>query len=268
MELPEGVSLENMKSLRELVGIRPTLHAVTEIGKLGELKALEIAIKEEPESRTGNWKELLHTCLQMCSSTLQVLVLRIPLHNLYSLNFMAHVPSGLRTYMCSGYFDEFPRWIDPSLSCLTVLSISLLNVHVQPEHLDKLAELPSLRFLRIQVLGLPLQLQEKLVIQSSPSAFPCLTDLRILCQLMFLKFQPGAMPKLGRLYLCFDARRTNEHFRTNNFNYGYENLPSLRHVVIVLNIIALNWAEHTEAQDAIRKTINNHPNHPSLHFSY
>ncbi|KAG2641095.1 hypothetical protein PVAP13_2KG150216 [Panicum virgatum] len=236
VELPDGVSLENMKSLRELVGICPTLHAVTEIGKLGGLKALEIAIKEEPESSTGNWKELIGTCLQMCSSSLQVLVLRVPLRYLYFQNFMAHVPTGLRTYMCSGYFDEFPRWIDPSFSYLTVLSIRLLNVHVQPEHLDKLAELPSLRFLRIQ--------------------------------LMFLKFEPGAMPKLGRLCLRFDARRTNEHFRTNNFDYGFENLPSLRHVVIVLNILALNWAEHTEAQDAIRKTINNHPNHPSLHFSY
>jgi len=72
------------------------------------------------------------------------------------------------------------------------------------------------------------------------------------------------MRKLQRLSLAFDPIETNEHFQTNNFDYGFENLPSLRHVVIVLNILALNWAEHTEAQDAIRKTINNHPKFPTI----
>ena len=192
----------------------------------------------------------------MCQSSLQVLVLDAPLIS-FSLD-MSQLPPGLQTFMCNSSFKAFPRCIDPSLSCLTVMSIGLWRARVQPEHLDKLAELPSLRFLRIQVLGLPLQ-QEKLVIHSSPSAFPCLTDLRILCQLMFLKFQPGAMRKLERLCLGFDARSTIEHFRTSNFNYGFENLPSLRHVIIELR--------GREAHDDIRKTISNHPNHPSLNLS-
>ena len=80
---------------------------------------------------------------------------------------------------------------------------------------------------------------------------------------MFLKFQPGAMRKLQRLSLAFDPIETNEHFQTNNFDYGFENLPSLQHVVT-----KLSGDKHPEAKDAISKTINDHPNHPSLNFSY
>jgi len=228
---------------------------VTEIGKLGALKALDISIAETCYS-----KELVHTCLQMCQSSLQVLVLDAPLIS-FSLD-MSQLPPGLQTFMCNSYFRAFPRCIDPSLSCLTVMSIGLWCARVQPEHLDKLAELPSLRFLRI-TSPLPADEQEKLVIYSSPSIFPCLTDLRISCPLLFLEFQPGAMRKLQKLCLGFDARKTAEHFQTNDFDYGFENLPSLQHVVI-----ELRGRDHPEAQDAIRRTINDHPNHPSLDFSY
>jgi Leucine-rich repeat (LRR) protein len=40
VKVPDGVTLENMKSLQELVGILVTLHAVTEIGKLIQLRVL------------------------------------------------------------------------------------------------------------------------------------------------------------------------------------------------------------------------------------
>ena len=154
VELPDGVSLENMKSLQELTGICATLHAVTEIGKLGELKVLKLVIHKETKSSTVNPNELVRMCLQMCPSSLQVLVLRTLSSPLScTLDFMAQVPSILQTFMSNIYFSAFPRWIiDLSLSCLTVLSIMLWHVRVQQKHLDKLAELPSLRFLRIQAL--------------------------------------------------------------------------------------------------------------------
>ena len=154
VELPDGVSLGNMKSLRELVGICLTLHVVTEIGKLGELKVLKLVIHKETKSSTVNPNELVRMCLQMCPSSLQVLVLRTLSSPLScTLDFMAQVPSILQTFMSNIYFSAFPRWIiDLSLSCLTVLSIMLWHVRVQQKHLDKLAELPSLRFLRIQAL--------------------------------------------------------------------------------------------------------------------
>ncbi|CAL5089450.1 unnamed protein product [Urochloa decumbens] len=260
VELPDGVALESMKSLQELVGVRLTLHAMTEIGKLrDQLKILQLIIEKQTESSSGNSNELIPTCLQMYPSLLQVLVLRTP--TVFSLDCLEQVPPGLQTFMCSGFFTVFPRWIDPSLSCLTVLSIRLVRVSVQPEHLDKLAQLPFLdRFLRLRALGPPDE-QGKLVIHSSASAFPCLTDLRVRCVLMFLKFEPGAMRKLRRLCLSFNTRVTKKHLRTNNSDYGLENLLSLRHVVVEL------WEGCPETQGAIWKTINDHPNHPSIDFS-
>jgi hypothetical protein len=77
---------------------------------------------------------------------------------------------------------------------------------------------------------------------------------------MFLKFQPGAMPKLCKLCLCFDARKTNEHFQTNSFDYGLENLHSLRHVIVEL------WEECPEVKEALIKAVNDHPNHPRFTF--
>ena len=74
--------------------------------------------------------------------------------------------------------------------------------------------------------------------------------------MMFLKFRHGAIRKLHRLVLKFDARMTN------NFDYGLENLPSLRHVVVQLR------KDYPKAQDAISKAINDHPNHPSLDLSF
>ncbi|KAF8731833.1 hypothetical protein HU200_015774 [Digitaria exilis] len=232
VELPDGLTLENMKALQELVGIcATTSHTVTQIGKLRDLKFLEIEFRDWI---TGNSNELIIMCLQMCSS-LQTLILRTPGT---SLDFMAQqVPSSLQRFMSDGVFEnEFPRWINSSLSCLTVLSIKLgASVLVLPEHLEKLAELPSLRFLRL--LFNFCEVPEKLIIPYG--SFPCLTDLEFQCGYMCLKFKHGAMQKVQRLCLKFGVyqffRNVNfgfnvnsEAFETiNNFDYGLENLPSL-----------------------------------------
>jgi hypothetical protein len=172
---------------------------------------------------------------------------------------MAQLPSGLRTFTgTGGYFMKaFPKWNKAQLSYLTVLHLRLYRVRVQPEHLEQLAELPSLCFLMIRSVG-P-HVQERL---SSASGFPCLTHLELSAPVLFLKFQHGAMRKLQKLHLSFDEIRTNEHFRTNDLDYGFENLPYLRHLVIELT------KDCAEAEDAIRKAVNDHPNHPSLDLSY
>jgi hypothetical protein len=79
---------------------------------------------------------------------------------------MAQFPFGLQTLTSNGgYFEAFPKWTKPQLSYLTVLHLTLYRV----------AELPSLRFLRINSDHSP-DVQEKL---SSASGFPCLTDLEL-----------------------------------------------------------------------------------------
>jgi hypothetical protein len=145
------------------------------------------------------------------------------------------------------------------------LKFRLYDVRVLPEHLEQLAELPSLHFLHLFSTGFDLYSigrtrgydQEKL---GSASGFPCLTHLELHIPVLVLQFEQGAMPKLQKLHLTFDPIQTNKYFQTNNFDYGFKNLPSLRHLVI-----GLNYCD--EANDAIRKAVNDHPNHPSLHFS-
>ncbi|KAF8690506.1 hypothetical protein HU200_040864 [Digitaria exilis] len=134
------------------------------------------------------------------------------------------------------------------------------DVRLLPEHLEKLAGLPSLRFLRLQFDVY--EEQEKLII--SYGAFPCLTDLVFQCGLgqLRLKFQHRAMQKLQRLCIQFGVGSNSGPFESiNNFDYGLKNLPSLRHVVLHRSV-----RNSPDAQYAIRKAINSHPNHPVLSF--
>ncbi|CAD6226199.1 unnamed protein product [Miscanthus lutarioriparius] len=232
-KLPESIgeleSLETLDIRGSMISLPLSFgKLVTEIGKLRQLKVLGLSIFLD-NFDTKN--ELIFKCLQMCPS-IQVLFLEASTGE-YPLDFMEQVPCGLQRFVSNGLFMmTSPRWINPSLSRLTAVTIGLHHVDVQPEHLDNLAGLPSLRFLRLYALHCS-QNQEMLICPSGASAFPCLTELQFECPLMFLKFQHGAMRKLQRLQLSFDAMWTNRHFATN-FDYGLENVPSLRHVAVQL----------------------------------
>jgi hypothetical protein len=177
-----------MKSLQELVGVLVSLHAVTEIGKLGELKVLGLHAKDPNDDiHENSLNELIRMCLQMCPS-LQVLVLSG--HTIYyPVDLMAQFPSGIQKFITTqgGFFTAFPQWTNLPLSKLTTLFLKLWGVAVQPEHLEKLAELPSLRFLMLQIIA-KLDEQEKL---SSASGFPCLTYLQLVGPFGFLSFNRG-----------------------------------------------------------------------------
>ncbi|CAN6203442.1 unnamed protein product [Urochloa humidicola] len=250
VKLPDGLSLENMKSLRELVGISITLDSMTEISKLGEqisVLGIEIAYKLKGTVVADGLNKLILKYLHTTTG-LQELVLRTPIS--YPLDFLSQVSPGLQRFMsCGIYTTAFPRWINPSLSHLTRLSIGLCDVSVRPEDLEKLAKLPCLRFLKICVLDS--SNEEKLIIRNSASEFPCLTEFQV--DSIFLQFEHGAMQKLQILGL---AGLTKDHFGSNAFDYGLDNLLSLRHVVVRFNC--------PEGWRAIREAIDAHPNHPSL----
>ncbi|CAL5066342.1 unnamed protein product [Urochloa decumbens] len=201
VELSDGLTLENMRSLQVLEGICATnSHTRTEICKLRKLESLGLQI-----GRT------------------------------------------LREWSSTGNSNEFIVMLGE-------------DVCVLPEHLEKLAELPSLRFLRLRFDVF--EKHELLIIPCGASAFPCLTDLDFQCGLMLLKFQHGAMQKLQRLCLKFNVKLRNDTLETvNNFDYGLENLPSLRHVVVYRSV-----RKSTEAQYSIVKAITDHPNHPVRSF--
>lgn len=66
VKLPDGLALHNMKSLRELVGILVTLHAVSKIGKLRGLKVLGFGTGFKNSHKSD--LELIPKCLEMCPS--------------------------------------------------------------------------------------------------------------------------------------------------------------------------------------------------------
>uniref|UniRef100_A0A0E0BTX0 AAA+ ATPase domain-containing protein n=1 Tax=Oryza glumipatula TaxID=40148 RepID=A0A0E0BTX0_9ORYZ len=127
--------LNHLDKLRLLRFLRLGHYSATElpesIGKLESLETLDIRVKLAQGLMLGDMKSL------------QELV----------IDATRKVPSGLqRLFMHDSYMEAFPCWINSSmLSCLTTLSIRLGFEYLQSDHLDRLAELPSLRFLKLQL---------------------------------------------------------------------------------------------------------------------
>uniref|UniRef100_A0A0E0BTE1 AAA+ ATPase domain-containing protein n=1 Tax=Oryza glumipatula TaxID=40148 RepID=A0A0E0BTE1_9ORYZ len=147
VKLAQGLMLGDMKSLQELV-IEATRKVIKEIGNLTELRTLRIVFGSE---KTFELKESIQTSIQRLTN-LQDLDLRNNI-SFEEIIDMQQVPSGLqRLFMPDSFMKAFPCWINSlMLSRLTTLSICLDFEYLQSDHLDRLAELPSLRFLRLQL---------------------------------------------------------------------------------------------------------------------
>ncbi|KAL6843121.1 hypothetical protein ACP4OV_026834 [Aristida adscensionis] len=250
--ISDGVMLREgmgeMKSLRELVGIYISWKTVKEIENLTELRVLRIV------GSCNDEREYILRILQRCSNLQE---LDLSYRGSYSIDFIQDVPSSLQRFTSKCVFQNaFPGWINASLSMLTVLSLRLQRFPVLPQHLEKLAELPRLRFLRLGIIG-STKRQQKLTVHNGPNAFRWLRDFHFYStSFFFLTFQPGAMPKLQRLYLSFNEDAAND------FDFGLENLHSLHSVF--LHSEEGKRADHLKAQAAIRQALQDNPNHPTF----
>lgn len=258
VRLPDGLALGVMESLQELVGIYYTPEILKEICNLTELRVLRFFVsKDMVVDSTCNFEKSIQMCLQRCTN-LQDLGIETDSFILCTLHSIQQVPSGLRRYISRGLgMVEFPRWIMSStLSCLTTLSIQLFKDALLPHHLEKLSELPSLCFLRLVVIGK--WKTQKLSIPSGACAFRCLRYFYFYSPSMFLTFPVGSMPELQRICLWF--RYSLE--KNNISDFGLENLPALRHVII--ECIGVESKDRQEADAAVRKALKDNPNHPTL----
>lgn len=247
VKLAQGLMLGDMKSLQELV-IDATRKVIKEIGNLTELRTLRILFSSV---KTFELKESIQTSIQRLTN-LQDLDLRNNV-NFEEIIDMQQVPSGLqRLLMHDSYMEAFPCWINSSmLSRLTTLSIRLGFEYLQSDHLDRLAELPSLRFLGLALAFVSEQLQEKLTIHRGACAFRSLKDFHFYSS-MVPSFQPGAMPHLERLNLRIWAR-----LRRGDLNdLCLENLHSLRHAII--------YSLGDDSKAVIREALKDYPNQAAL----
>nr|BAC84441.1 putative CC-NBS-LRR resistance protein MLA13 [Oryza sativa Japonica Group] len=231
VSLADGLTLGNMTSLQELTCAGLTENLLQEAQKFAE-----------PHTRSPG---------------------------LYGLDFMQQVPCCLQRFMSSGpFYRGFPRWVNSSLSCLTILSINLNN-YMEQEYLVTLAELPSLQFLRIfasnvvEVIDVERK-KRRLIVHRGTCAFRCLQEFHFYCHRMCLSFEPRAMQELQRICLQFSVWETIDVY--GEIDFGLVNLPSLRNIFVDLDRFETSGEEIQEAEAAIRKAANDHHNHPSLDF--
>ncbi|TVU33339.1 hypothetical protein EJB05_25150 [Eragrostis curvula] len=248
VRLPVGLPLGDMNSLQELGFINiSSIEEIEEISNLKELRVLHIEISGDMAV------ESIFMCLQRCTNVKELKITTTTTEEgrlLCSLDSMPLVPSGLQslTFFSNCWMTSLPRWINSStLSCLTTLGI-MLSETPQSEHLEKLAELPSLRFLRVwlRVRRRDTSLHQNLIITGR--GFRYLKNLEIRLSSVVLVFQPGAMPELRRLELGSE----------DIIPSGLENLRSLRHVFLADADAA------DEAVTALREAFKDHPNRPSV----
>nr|ABA99535.1 NB-ARC domain containing protein [Oryza sativa Japonica Group] len=222
--------LNHLDKLRLLRFLRLGHYSATKlpesIGKLESLETLDIRGARKPNSSKSHKSE---AGTRSDAKGYEIFTGACNRSYLKEIIDMQQVPFGLqRLFMHHSYMKAFPCWINSSmLSRLTTLSICLDFEYLQSDHLDRLAELPSLRFLRLQLAFVSEQLQEKLTIHRGACAFRSLKDFHFY-SCMMPSFQPGAMPHLERLCLRIGTR-----LRRGDLNdLGLENLHSLRHVTI------------------------------------
>uniref|UniRef100_A0A0E0RII3 AAA+ ATPase domain-containing protein n=1 Tax=Oryza rufipogon TaxID=4529 RepID=A0A0E0RII3_ORYRU len=178
---------------------------------------------------------------------------------------MQQIPSGLQMFfMWEFYLEAFPSWINSSmLSCLTALSIRLNLEYLQPDHLDRLAELPCLHFLRLDFRNGPRWMQRNLIINRGPCAFRSLKHFHFYTGSMLPSFRPGAMPHLERLCL-----RIRTNLVRGDFKYlGLENLQSLRHATID-SCFAVDELVAMKTEAVIREALKDHPNQAAIELLY
>uniref|UniRef100_A0A0D9Y065 NB-ARC domain-containing protein n=1 Tax=Leersia perrieri TaxID=77586 RepID=A0A0D9Y065_9ORYZ len=254
VKLAQGLMLGDMKSLQELV-VEATPEVINEIGSLKELRTLKITFST---IKTLELVECIHMLLPRFSNLqdLEMTLAYVP-HVTFD---MPQIPSGLQRFVCHLDMKAFPSWINPSmLSSLTTLSIWLGFEFLQPHQFDQLAELPSLRFLRLDFLARLHQLQKKLTVHRGACAFRSLKHFHFYSGSMVPSFQPGAMPHLERL--CLEIR--SQLVRGDLNDLGLENLHSLQHVTIYVSHFR-DWPERTEAKAVVREALKDYPNQAVL----
>ena len=77
-------------------------------------------------------------------------------------------------------------------------------MEVLEDDIGIISQLPSLIHLVLHISRAP---ENKIIIPGGSGLFPALKHFRVLCdRISYLTFEAGAMPKLERLELCFNAK--------------------------------------------------------------
>ncbi|CAL4981374.1 unnamed protein product [Urochloa decumbens] len=256
LNFPDGIG--NLTSLQELslLNVDKAPNALAELGKLTELRVLEMEGFDENESYMETFLQSLSNLGNL--STLKFDDVSDPdPRSLDSVSDQWKGPACLQVFDGGNViFSELPRWFS-SLSELSCLSI-WVNVLRQAD-LQLLGALPMLRYLELQVHREGTT-DERLVI-GSDQPFPSLAELKFRhVSRCWLVFGQGVMPRLRRLELYFNVRKRVG----GGFDVGLENLTSLKHVIVHVGCLGARSREVEDAETKSRDAVGSHPNHPTL----
>ncbi|XP_025827856.1 disease resistance protein RPP13-like isoform X2 [Panicum hallii] len=252
--VPNGIgrltSLEDLSTLY----ICDSTNITEELCHLTELRVLEIFLVAANDTLGRSLVMSLCKLQKMQSLTVWV--------SGGECNFDAWVaPRHLRSLQLQCcWFSRLPDWMAPSLLDLTIIQISVRELH--QDDLKILGRLPALRHLYLMLDHENLKIPRRFVIGTS--SFPCLVGCRLLGFLGAVMFQQGAMMMLTSLAFTFHAREVREITSSDGrLNLGLENLVSLQDVLVYFRTRGASEMEVEEAKAALSHAFEIHPNQPN-----
>nr|USU81732.1 BSR [Brachypodium sp.] len=259
--LPEGIG--NIKSLRYLSRFDIAVNTLDNIKGLGELtnlrylslRCLTLGNVREREKRMD---ALCSSLVRLCNLEELYVSFEGCMDGLMPL-FSPSTPYCLETFsnFMGCWFPRVPSWMGELRNLRNVLcQVGELLV----DGVGILAELPALTLLVIRIRNVT---KEMIVIYGG-GAFPALNHFELLLsRASYLTFQPGAMPKLQKLVLSFNACRSEQNGAAGPA--GIEHLSALEELSATIGGCGCaTESENGSAESALRNAINVHPNHPRV----
>jgi disease resistance protein RPM1 len=237
-----------------------TLNIVKELRKLSMLRELKIKFEHNASLEYG--EAFLESLRHL--KKIQSVVIRgfFPSMDLLEKSWLP--PQQLRTFesVRCGAFSGVPEWIkrDPlHLSDLAELVIGFIEL--REEDLLILGKLPVLHR-----LWLWSGQQTPKVLLIGTDGFHCLTTFTLYCESpRQIAFQQGTFPKVETVLFNFSVEKAKVD-GNGDFNFGLQNLLSLRQVTVGINRQGATLANVKEAVVALRHTVDIHPLHPVITF--
>jgi hypothetical protein len=251
IRVPEWMG--NLTSLEDLSvdNVSESTNFLKELGKLTELRSLTIWIRKLDES----WK-----CKAFAESLGKLEKIQdLFVHSSEEFNWVTHVPSRqLRYLRLNNYSSRMPMWINSSLlPHLTHLFLYLKAV--KEEDIEILGKFPELLTMRL-IFRSSSDNGYSPPCECSRGAFP---KLKLCYTPAPLQFQEGAMPSVESIGFAVHVRPLVD----SSFDFDFsslENLPLVDEVNFYLVCTGADAREVEEAEAAVRRAVQVHPNRPFL----
>ncbi|KAM3317322.1 hypothetical protein ACQJBY_035142 [Aegilops geniculata] len=266
--VPIGISLPSrigsMKSLRTLRGFDLGMNSVDNVRDLGDLtnlKDLEICRvyrKQLDEAEATKLMNILRISLEkLCNLRYLCMESYLPSACSDALGSLSASPCPLRRLHLRGcMLSRVPKWIQ-ELHNLYDLALGVKEV--LDDDVGIIAQLHSLIRLDLYIFGTP---KERVTICGT--GFLALKHFEVTCRwTSYLTFEVGAMPKLQRLEVGFNARGWEQHGAAFG---GVEHLSGLKEVLVRIGGYGAEESSARAAQSALRNAIGLHPSCPTANI--